>query len=89
MLKSSSFAPVLSEHHVERLDVAVDQPDLLQFRPFARLGSGQVAVPALGIQLLEARRVRVKSDERVEQVECDIYRFPVAKAPVPGDELIE
>src|SRR3984893_6014865 len=31
----------------------------------------------------------MKSDERVEQVQGDIYCFPVAKMPVSGDELIE
>ena len=77
------------EHHVERLDVAVDQPLVLQLHPLARLGFRQVAFAAFRVQLLEARRVGVESDERVEQIKCDIYCFPVAQAPVPGDKLIE
>ena len=31
----------------------------------------------------------MESHERVEQVECDIYCFPVAKVPVSGDKLVE
>ena len=61
----------------------MDQPFVLQFQPLAGLGFGQLAFAAFSIQLLEARRIRMESDERVEQVECDIYRLPVAKAPLP------
>src|SRR5215470_3496441 len=31
----------------------------------------------------------MKSDEGVEQIECDIYCLPVAQAPLSGDEFIE
>src|SRR5690349_17258241 len=77
------------EHYVERFDVAVDQPFVLQLCPLAEFGLGQVAFAAFGIQLLEAHRIRMKSDERVQQIEGDIYRLPVAKAPVSGDKLVE
>ena len=77
------------EDHVERLDIAMDQPFVFQFRPLAQLGFRQFAFAAFFVQLLEAHRIGVESDERVEQIECDIYCFPVAQAPVPGDELIE
>ena len=77
------------EQHVLRLDVAVDQPSVLQFRPFTGLGFRQVAVASLGVQLLEACRIRVKGDERVEQVKRDVDGLPVAQAPVPGDEFVK
>ena len=77
------------EHHVERLDVAVDQPAVVQFQPLARLGFRQVARAASGLQLPETLRIRVKGDQRVQQVERDIHRLPVAEAPRPGDELVE
>src|SRR6266576_2556414 len=77
------------EHHVERFDVAVNQPLVLQFHPLARLGFRQVAFAALSIQLHEACRIRMKSDERVQQIERNIYCLPVAKAPLSGDKLIE
>src|SRR4249920_2601689 len=77
------------EHHVERLDIAVNQSFVLQFRPLARLGFGQVAFFAFSVELPEARGIRMESHERVEQVECDIYRFSVAQVPVSGDKLIE
>src|SRR5271165_4100415 len=83
------FRSGASEHDVERYDVAVDQPFILQFRPLVRLGFRQAAFATFSIQLLEARRIRMESDERVEQIECDIYRLPVAKAPGSGDKLIE
>ena len=83
------FRSGAGEHHVERFDVAVDQPLVLQLHPLARLGFRQVAFAAFRVQLLQAHRVGVESDKRVEQVERDIYGLPVAKAPVPGDELIE
>src|SRR5690242_18438567 len=83
------FRSGAGENHVERLDVAVDQPFALQLQPFARLGFRQVALVTSCIQLLEACRIGVKSDERVEQVEGDIYCLPVAKAPFSADELIE
>jgi len=67
----------------------VDQSFVLQFHPLARLGFGQVAFAAFSIELLEARRIRVESDERVEQIERDINCFPIAKVPPSGDELIE
>jgi hypothetical protein len=31
----------------------------------------------------------VKSDERVEQIEGNVYCLPVAKAPCSADKLIE
>src|ERR1700733_8571290 len=31
----------------------------------------------------------MESEECVQQIECDIHRFPVAKAPRSGHELIE
>ena len=77
------------EHHVERLDIAVDQSFVLQFRPLARLGFGQVAFFAFSVELPEAGGIRMESHERVEQVECDIYCFPVAQVPVSGDKLVE
>ncbi len=83
------FRSGAGEHHVERLDVAVDQPFILQFQPLTRLGFRQAAFAAVSIQLPEARRIGMKSDERVQQIECDIYRLPVAEAPLSGDELIE
>src|SRR6516165_5048080 len=83
------FRSGASEDHVERFDVAVDQPFVLQFHPFARFGFRQLATAALSLQLLEPRRIGVKSDQRVEQVERDVYCLPVAKAPLSGDELIE
>jgi hypothetical protein len=58
------FRSRAGENHVEWLDVAVDQPFVLQFQPLARFGFRQVAVATFSIQLLEARRIRVKSDER-------------------------
>src|SRR5580698_3030772 len=36
-----------------------------------------------------ARRIRMKSDERAQQVECDIYRLPIAKPLVSRDKLLE
>src|SRR6266566_7940989 len=83
------FRSGASEQHVERFDVAVNQPFVLQLHPLARLGFRQVTFAAFGIQLLEACRIRMKSDERVEQIECDIYCLPVAQAPLSGDKLIE
>src|SRR5215470_2023803 len=77
------------EQHVERFDVAVDQSLVLQLRPLAELSFGQVAFAAFGLQLLEAHRIRMKGDQRVQQIERDIYRLPVAKAPGSGDELVE
>ena len=59
------FRSGAGEHHVERFDVAVDQPLVLQFHPLVRLGFWQAAFATFCIQLLEARRIRVKSDERV------------------------
>ena len=67
----------------------MDQAQVLQFPPLARRGFRQLAVAAFGLQLLEAGRVRVKGDERGEQVETDIYGLPVAQAPLAGDELIQ
>jgi len=43
----------------------VDQPFVLQFRPLARLGLWQIAFATLSIQLLEARGIRMKSNEGV------------------------
>src|SRR5580658_582346 len=83
------FRSGAGEYHVERLDVTVDQPFVLQLRPLARFGLRQVAFATLSVQLLEACRIRMKSDERVQHIECDIYRLPVAKAPVSADELLE
>src|SRR6478752_4356650 len=77
------------EHHVERLDIAVDQSFVLQLHPLARICFGQVAVLTLSVELPEARGIRMESHERVEQIECDIYCFPVAKVPVSGDELVK
>src|SRR3984885_2621477 len=77
------------EHHVERLDITVDQALVLQFGPLARLGFGQFAGPAFIVQLLEPRRIRMKGDERTEQIEGDIDGFPVAKVLASGDELTE
>ncbi len=57
------------------------QPLVLQFQPLARLGFRQVPFAALVVELPQARRVGVKGDERVEQVEGDIDRFPVAEVP--------
>src|SRR5215469_18706195 len=34
-------------------------------------------------------RIGMKGDERVEQIECHVYRLPVAKVPPPGDELFQ
>ena len=58
------FGSGASEYHVARFDVAVDQPFAFQFHPLARLGFRQGAFAAFGIQLLEARRIRVEGDER-------------------------
>ena len=55
----------------------MDQPFIVQFYPLARLGFRQAVFAAFIIQLPEARRIRMKSDERVEQIERDIYRLPV------------
>ena len=59
------FRSGASEHHVERFDVAVDQSFVLQFHPLVRLGFRQVAFATFSLQLPEARRIRMKSDERV------------------------
>ena len=59
------FRSRASEHHVERFDVAVNQPFVLQFHPLVRLGFRQAAFATFSIQLLKARRIRMKSDERV------------------------
>ena len=67
----------------------MDQPLVLQFRPLARLGFRQVAVETQGVELLEARRVGMEGDERVQQVERDVDGFPVAQAFLPGGELVE
>ena len=83
------FRPGAREHHVERLDVAVDQPLVPQFRQLTRLGFCQVARQALSLELLDPGRVRVKGDERVQQVECHVDGFPVAQAPPSGGELVE
>src|SRR3979409_2377694 len=83
------FRSCAGEHHVERLDIPVDQPFVTQFGPHLRLCCRKAAIATSGIQLLETRRIRMKSDESVEQVQGDIYCFPVAKMPVSGDELIE
>src|SRR5689334_1084961 len=77
-----------SEHHVERLDIAVGQSLVLPLRPLARFGFGPVAFLPLRVELSEARGIRMGSRGRVEQIECDIYCFPVAKVPVSGDELV-
>jgi hypothetical protein len=65
MLKSSSLAPPAGEDHVEWFDIAVDQPLVLQLHPIAKLGFRQVAFATFSIQLIEACRIRMKSDERV------------------------
>ena len=83
------FRSGTGEHDVERFDVAVDQPLVLQFQPLTRLGLRQVTFAPFRFQLPEARRIGMKGDQRVQQVECDVYRFPVPKAPFAGDELIE
>ena len=44
---------------------------------------------AFSFQLFEARRIRVKGDERVQQVEGNVYCLPVAEAPGSGDKLIQ
>ena len=88
-MKSSSFAPRASENNVARFDVAVDQPSAGQFRPLVRLGFRPVPVGTFGIKLPEAGCVRVKSYECVEQVEGNVYRLPVAKVPLSGDELFQ
>ena len=67
----------------------MNQPFVLQFHPFTQLGFRQVAFAAFSVQLLEAHRVGVEGNERVEQIECDVYRFAVAKSPGSGDKLIE
>ena len=64
-IEVKQFRSCASEHHVERLDIAVDQPFVLQFHPIAELGFRQVAFATFSIQLIEARRIRMKSDERV------------------------
>src|SRR5215467_13873381 len=83
------FRSCASEYHVERFDVAVDQPFVHQFYPLVRLAFWQVAVATFSIELLEARRIRMKSNKRVQQIECDIDCLPVAKAPGSSDKLIE
>ena len=83
------FRSCASEHNVVRLDVAVDQPPARQFRQLARLGFRQVALATFSIKLPEARRIRMKSDERAQQVECDVYCLPVAKVSLSGDELLQ
>jgi hypothetical protein len=83
------FRPGAGEHHVERLDVAVDQPAVLQVRQLARLGFGQLAGLALIIELLDAGRVGMKGDERVQQVERHVDGLPVAQVPPSGGELVE
>ena len=83
------FGSGAGEDHVERFDVAVDQSFVPQVRPLAGLGFGQVTVAALVIELLEARRVGMKSDERVEQVQGNIDCLPVAEVLVPGGEVME
>src|SRR5215472_5222151 len=83
------FRSRASEYHVERFDVAVDQPFVLQFHPLVRLAFRQVALAAFGVQLPEARRIRMKSDKRVQQIECNIDCLPVAKAPGSSDKLVE
>ena len=77
------------EHHVERLDVAVDQPFVRQIPPLGELRLGQLAVAAYRVQLAEALRIWMKSDQRVEQVESDIDRLPVAEDPAAADELTQ
>jgi hypothetical protein len=83
------FRSCASEQHIERFDVSVDQPFVVQFHPLVQLGFRQVALATFSIQPLEARRIRMKSDERVQQIECNVYCLPVAKALLPGDKLIE
>src|SRR3984957_1189627 len=78
-----------SENNVARFDIAVDQPAARQFRPLVQLGFRPAPGRTLSVKLLEARRVRVESDERVQQVEGNVYRLPVAQVPLSGDELLE
>ena len=88
-MKSSSFAPVRVSITLSGLMSRWTRPLSFSSQPLAGFGFRQVAFAAFGIQLLEARRIGVEGDERVEQVERDVYRLPVAKASLPVDELVE
>ena len=89
MLKSSSFAPVRVSTTLSGLMSRWTSPWSCSSASSRASASGQVAVAALSLELLDAGRVRVKGDERVQQVERDVDGLAVAQALLAGGELVE
>src|SRR5579864_1564506 len=67
----------------------MDQSFARQLGPLASFGICQLAFAARRVQLVEAVRVRMESDKRIQQVECDIDRLTVAENPLGADKLTE